>query len=261
MKLAVSRDGDLWVSDLARQSMMRLTFNGATTSVWTPDARRLVWFFNQSLFWQSADGTGAVERLTQTPVNAPYGITPDGTRLVLRADGPGTGVDIMVLTLDGERSLTPLIRTPADERNAAISPTGQWLAYESNQSGQREIYVRPFPAVDPGQWQVSTIGGRHPMWGRGGREIFFRGLDGALFAVSVETSGAGTFRADAPARVLGTRYVVGGPFQPRQYDVSPDGTRFLMMQQNGAAEDSPVSPTVVLVQNWTEELKRLVPTN
>lgn len=69
--------------------------------------------------------------------------------------------------------------------------------------------------------------------------MFFRGLDVALFAVSVETSGAGSFRADAPARVLGTRYVIGGPFQPRQYDVSPDGTRFLMMQQNGAAEDSP----------------------
>jgi serine/threonine-protein kinase len=260
-KLAVSRDGDLWVSDLSRRTMTRLTFDGATTSVWTPDGQRLVWVSRQSVFWQAADGTGAVDRLTDTVGTAPYGVTPDGMRLLLRVDGAGTGVDVMLLRLDGDRELTPLIQTPANERNAALSADGRWLAYESDQSGQPEIYVRPFPSINTGQWQVSTTGGRHPLWAHSGREIFFRGLDGAVFVLPVESSDTEGFRVGTPTRLLTPLYVVGSPFQPRQYDVSPDSTRFLMMKQGAAGDEIARSPAIVVVQNWQEELKRLLPVN
>jgi hypothetical protein len=267
------QENDIWIWDVLRRSLTRFTFNPAFDlyPVWTPDGRRLAWGVGSvrgaqpNLYWRTADGTGMVERLTESPnVHYPLAVTPDGTRLLLREDGPGTGQDLSVLALDGERRVTPLIRTAFNERNGEISPDGRWLAYESNESGRDEIYVRPFPAVDAGRWQVSTGGGRQPLWARTGRELFYVAPDGALVGARVENGerverGTG-FRAGAPMILVRGEYYRGSAgLLGRTYDVSPDSQRFLMIKGSGGADDTAARPAIVVIQNWVEELKGLLP--
>ena len=151
---------------------------------------------------------------------------------------------------------------PADassELNAEISPDGRWLAYQSNESGRPEVHVRPFPDVNSGHWQISTDGGIRPLWARNGRELFYSTPTGALMRVAVQ--GGPSFTADRPTRLfegLYFDYAQTGGSPGRTYDVSPDGKRFLMIKEGREANGTP--PSIVVVQNWTEELKRLVPT-
>jgi serine/threonine-protein kinase len=168
----------------------------------------------------------------------------------------------MLLTLDGTRAVTPLLATPFAERNGDVSPDGRWLAYESNESGQFEIYVRRFPDVEAGKWQVSTGGGTRPLWARSGRELFYRAPDGAVLGARVEGEAA-RFRTSAPVKLVDGRYFAGESGGPgRTYHVAPDGTRFLMMKEaSGASDAAALAPTIVVVQHWVEELKRLVPRN
>ena len=114
----------------------------------------------ENLYWRSADGTGVVERLTNSAYeHDPNSVTPDGERLIFTENVTGND-DLYMLTLDDERSIEPLLVTEFSEANGVVSPDGRWLAYQSNDSGQVEIYVRPFPNVDEGRWPVSTAGGR-----------------------------------------------------------------------------------------------------
>ena len=106
----------------------------------------------------------------------------------------------MVLALDGTRRVEPLVQTPSNERNGVVSPDGRWLAYESDSSGQFEIYVMPFPNVNAGQWRISTAGGTRPLWAPNGQELFFVAPDGALMAVRVDPRGA-TWSAGSPVKV------------------------------------------------------------
>ena len=121
-----------------------------------------------------------------------------------------------------------------------------------------EIYVRPFPNVGGGQWQVSTAGGTRPLWARSGKELFYVGADGALLRVPVEASGA-TWNAGTPTKLLEGRYYTGDGTSGRTYDVSPDGQRFLMIKAPGT-DAGAAPPALIVVQHWDEELKRLVPT-
>jgi eukaryotic-like serine/threonine-protein kinase len=275
MKVAVEvieeQGSDIWIWDFAQQALTRFTFDPAQDiyPVWTPNGRRLAFRSTRAgpanVFWQAADGTGAVERLTETPnEQAPYAVSPDGTRLVLREDGPKTGGDLMVLALDGERRVTPLIQTTFNERNGEISPDGRWLAYESDESGREEIYVRPFPDVNGGHWQASTGGGSEPLWARSGRELFYRGPDDALLGVPVGVEGSASFKTSKPVRLVEGRYYAGagsGAAPGRTYDVSPDGRRFLMVKEGGGSDQTAAPPpSIVVVQHWVEELKHLVPT-
>ena len=275
---------DLWLWEVSRPALTRLTFDPSTDyyPVWTPDGRRAMFFSAGSggnIFSQLADGTGAVEQLTagSTTPHYPYSISPDGQSLVFQDTRPGTGTDLSLLTLparSGPRSqrpaepvqgpkgdVRPLIHRPFVEANAEISPDGRWIAYQSNESGRDEIHVRPFPNVDDGHWQVSTGGGTRPLWARSGRELFYLDEDNLLTAVTVQTTS--TFSATDPVTLLKTAYYsgFGGGGQVvsgRTYDVSPDGQRFLMIKDTAAADQTQTS--LVVVQNWTEELKRLVPT-
>jgi len=263
-KLVVDNRGtgaDLWIWDFERQAMTRFTFTGAPYPVWTPDGERIAFSDFESgtgnLAWRVADGSAPRELLAESP-NSRYAssFTPDGAQLIFREEGRPTGLDLMVLTLDGDGQPEPLIATPANELNGEVSPDGRWLAYKSNESGQDEVYVRPFPNVNDGLWQMSVGGGVQPAWARNGRELFFRTPDGALMSVPVELQP--TFSPGAPTRILDARYILSGP--GRSYDVSPDGQRFLMLRGSDSSGDASTPSSIVVVQNWFEELRRLVPT-
>jgi serine/threonine-protein kinase len=263
---------NIWVWDLARRTLTRLTDgHGLDRSpVWTPDSARIIFASAPdgigNLYWQAANNTGAVERLTMSlNIQAPTSISPDGSRLVF-TEGTNTSAaagvvetDILMMTMDGKRPTEPLIHTKYREVNAEISPNGRWIAYESNESGTMQVYVRPFPNVDSGHWQVSTgsVGSR-PLWARSGRELFY--LDDAanrLMVVPVQTGGQ-TFTAGNPVKVFDNRMVSNGIAQ-RSFDISPDGQRFLVIKDATNDQSSTATPaSMVVVVNWLEELKQRV---
>jgi hypothetical protein len=172
------------------------------------------------------------------------------------------GNDLWLLPLEGERRAHPLVQTPFTERNADISPNGRWLAYESDESGQFEVYVRPFPNVNDSRSKVSTGGGKAPLWARNGREIFFmtpRG-ESMMAAAILESPGSTAFRSGTPIKLFDARgYVAptGESNRPvgRTYDVSADGG-FLMIKDASAGERTPAPQSITVIQNWVEELKR-----
>jgi serine/threonine protein kinase/Tol biopolymer transport system component len=255
------QESDLWIWNLARQTFTRLTLDPTIdrVPVWTADGR-LLFSSNRdgtaNLFWQAVDATGAAERLTRSP-NEQFATStsPDGAFAVF---SDATTRDLMMLALNGDRGVRPLVQSRFIEENGEISADGRWLAYESNQSGQPEIYVRPFPDVGSGLSQVSAEGGTRPLWARSGRELFYVGLTGALMSVPFQP-GSGE-AAGTPTKVLeGGQYFVGSAQNThRTYDVSLDGQRFLMLKE-AAADQGDARPPIIVVQNWHEELKRLVP--
>jgi serine/threonine-protein kinase len=276
------QEQDLWVWDIRRTTLTRLTFEPGFdhTPLWMPDGRHLVFSSvrsgAQNLFVQAADGTGSANRLTESDYNQnATGITPDGTHVVLNETTRDRARDLRVLLpppLAGASpvptiaatsgtvaapTVTPLIETRFEERGGVVSPDGRWLAYESTSSGRLEVYVRPFPAVNDGQWQVSTGGGAQALWSRNGRELFYVAPDGSLMTVPVEPRSE-SWSGGTPRRLLEPGYYRGNDvFVSRQYDVSPDGQRFLMIKEGG--DDTGTAQDIIVVQNWLEELTRLVP--
>ena len=255
--MAASETNDIWLWDFARETLSRFTFApGVEVSpVWTPDGKRMVFASDRDggydLYWKAADGRGAVERLLELEHDQyPDSFTPDGRQLVFES-GPGAD-DLAVLSLDG--SSEPLLATAAVEANGQVSPDGRWLVYQSDVSGQDEIYLRPFPNVEDGQWQISSGGGTRPHWSPDGRELFYIVPPDARFmAIPVQTEPS--FAAGNAEELFSGYFAPSGGLSGHTYDVSPDGERFLMIKE------SEISAEFVLVQNWFEELKRLVPTN
>ena len=259
------QESDVWIWDLARETLQRLSFDpGLNRSpVWSRDGQRVAFTraldMTEEVYWQAADGSGVAEPLTEksNALMMPSDFSSDGTTLIYEPTLPP--MDIWMVPVAGPRTAAvALLNGPSNETNATVSPDGRWLAYESNESGQVEIYVRPFPHVNTGRWQISTRGGTRAQWSPDGRELFFyvgAGTRGTLMAVPVESGS--TFRAGVPRMLFEGNYPApntGGGL----YDVSRDGQRFLMIKGEDA-ESAPRHLTVVL--NWLEELKRLVPTN
>jgi len=275
---AADQESDIWVWDIDRTTLTRITFEAGLDiyPIWIANGGRLVFGSERAggrnLFWQAV-GTGAVERLSERDsVQDPTSASPDGTRIVFSQTSTTTGVDVMQLIIDDAGAaadstqqpqasrgrIVPLVQTPLIERNGDISPDGRWLAYEANDSGQFEIYVRPYPDVNGGRWQVSTGGGTRPLWARNGQELFYVSPTGALMRVPVGRGPAWT--SAAPAKLLDEGYFTSPGGNPgRTYDISPDGQRFVMIKVGEAQQTT--APQIVVVQNWLEELKRLVPTN
>ena len=209
---------------------------------------------NVNLYWKAADGTGSEELLAGSSGQIfPASFLPDASGILVHGDVTGADAndDIAIVQMDEEGGTIPVLETTFNESNPNVSPDGQWLAYQSNESGSEEIYVRPFPDVDSGRWQVSTGGGVQPLWARNGQELFYRNGE-AVIAVSIETDP--NFVAGNPEMLFEAAYFLGPG--GRTYDVAPDGERFLMIQQIESASNS---QQIVVVQNWFEELKRLVP--
>ena len=249
-------DSQIWLYDLSRDTLTRLTFEGSANvdPLWTPDGKRIVFKGSGNrLFWQSADGSSPAEALTNNELsgnNVPGSWTPDGQVLAFMEINPNTGYDIYTLPLKNGKP-QPFVRTPSIETAPRFSPDGHFIAYASDESGRLEIYVRPYPGPG-GKWQVSTEGGSEPVWNPKGRELFYRS-GGKMMAVDVTTEG--TFSAGKP-KVLFEGSYVPTPRSFPDYDVSPDGQRFLMLKATEQA--APTQINVVL--NWFEELKQKVPT-
>ncbi len=257
-------DNDIWVWDLARQTMTRVTTDPGLDQgpVWMPDGHRLL-FTSQTggvpgaLFRQSADGTGTAERLTDgTNVQRASAVLPDGTAVLFYQFE-----DLMLLPFDGAQRPRPVVRTPQLADSGVVSPDGRWLAYVERDAGPPQVFVRPFPNVDGARVQVSVDGGTQPVWARNSRELFYLGRDGSVMSAAVA---AGTrFSAATPQRVVPPGYFDGrGLTAPRTYDVSPDG-RFLMIKADSAGEgaaEPAADPRMIVVLNWSAELARVVPT-
>ena len=254
---------DLIMYDLARDTPTRFTFDPAADMlpVWTPDGERVAFASNRDgdldIYWKAADGTGQVERLTTSEgFRAPGPFLPDGMTMLFMEGSQA--IDIGVLSLNGDHRVEWLLESNANETSADLSPDGRWLVYLSNESGQDEVYVQPFPNVDDGKWQISRDGGFSPRWGPDSREVFFLTAErpGALVTLMAAVNDTEpTFTPGIPRRLfdVGPYPSGAGWFSP--YDVSPDGQRFLMITEDTSTR----SDSLILVQNWFEELKRLVP--
>ena len=254
---------DIWLWDFRRAILTNLTTHPSQDfyPVWSPDGQRIAFASQRAgtfnLFWQPADGTGAAERLTTSSnVQYPYAFTPDGKSLLLRETDPKTASDVSIVSLDGDRRVRPLLHTPFSESNAELSADGRWIAYQSNESGQDEIHVRPFPGVDAGHWQVSTEGGSRPAWARNGRELFYVDGRGRLIGVPVQP---GPTFTTANSSVVLESAGLGGITPGRHYDVSLDGRRFLVIRPPRPTETRTPATELNIVLNWGEELKRLAP--
>ena len=264
-RLALFTQGDrnVWVYDLNRGTLTRLTTDGQSAApIWTPDGKRLVYESTtegfQNLFWKAADGSGAAERLTTSGADQRAASwTPDGGTLAFVQGDPATRTDIWTLSVTGtDRAPRPLLNTAAGEWDPDFSPDGRWIAYTSNESGRPEIYVQPYPGPGP-KHQISSTGGTQPAWARNGRELFFTVLRpntpaAGLMVVDIATSP--TFTAGVP-RTLESLVHVNNPV--RGYDVAPDGRRFITVRDNEESAEPPLTH-MVLVLNFFEELEQRV---
>ena len=247
---------DVIIYDLERDISTRLTFETSVDGfpVWSRDGQRVAFASDRDgtldVYAKAADGTGQVERLTTSEsFQAPEVWLADGQLLIATLTGRA---DSDMGLLDRENRVTDLVKTPFDEGYSALSPDGRWLAYLSNESGEYQIYVRPFPNVDDGKWQISRDGGvGGPVWGPDGRELFFRGNLTTMRRVRVETEP--TFVPGRPEVLFPNPYRGGGMGRARPIDLSPDGTRFLMIRE------TPPNLHFVVVQNWHQELLERVP--
>jgi len=253
---------NILVHDIAREASTRLTDDADNHApLWTPDGKRIV--FNSTkagprrLFWIPSDGSGPSEALSSgQSLPEPSSISPDGRVLAYVELDPTTRRDIWLLPLAEPRTPRVFLQTSFNELMPIFSPDGRSMAYVSDQSGRTEVYVQAYPG--PGErWQISPDGGTEPVWSHDGRELFYRNLD----RVMVVAMGA---RPDAepgkPTLLFRAPYLFSADLPTlngsRQYDVTPDG-RTLLMVKSGERELA-AAPILVVV-NWFEELKRLVP--
>jgi Tol biopolymer transport system component len=249
-----TRSWDIWLYSLARGNASRFTlestFNDYRYPVWSPDGSSLAFLSIHNgvrrLYQKTTSGSAQEEILdSEGPEKRADDWSTDGRYMILETPAmatPKTGGDLWVLPLFGDRKPYPYVQTEFNERNARLSPNGQWLAYNSDRSKRMEIYVESFPTRG-GHWQVSTNGGRLPVWSRDGKELYFIGADQQLMAVEVKT--AGKFESGAPKPLFATRIPTLGAF-----DISKDG-RFLIptIMEPSALEQ------ITVVVNWPAALK------
>jgi eukaryotic-like serine/threonine-protein kinase len=247
------RDADLWVWTLEQHTLTRLTFEAGLQdgSAWTPDSERIAFRSSGGILVRHADGTGAAEAARSVTYGTPWAWTHDGD--LIFTDGGSAAERFGVLPAGGDREPRFILPNRGKLWSAALSPDGRWLAYQSDETGRPEIYVRPFPNVEGGTWQISSGGGTEPKWTRDGRTLVFLGPK-ALMSTTVDT--AASFSFSRPAAVLDrSPYLfVDGP--PTSYDLSPEGQRFLLVKPAPAAADAAVveRPRIVIVQNWRQAL-------
>ena len=250
-RLVTTDSGQLWIMDLARESYSRFAqpVAGLPFPAWTPKGERIAYTSGTDIVWQRSDGSGSPEVLVSEPPvwKSVLSFSPDGTALAFVAINAKTGGDIFILSLDGKREIRPFLNSPAFEGGGQFSPSGRYLAYVSDETGQREIYVTSYP--NPGsKWQVSTDGGTHPLWSGDGRRLYYRIGDRMMVADIAE---AGGFSAFKPRLLFAGNYAYGLNLTIPNYSATRDGKRFLMIR-----DETTVRGGIQIVQNWFEELRR-----
>jgi serine/threonine-protein kinase len=251
-----SGGADIWIEHLPAGPLTRLTLDSADDfqPSWSGDGRDVLFASERvsplAVFRRRADGTGDAVLVARSDrdIHEAYE-SRDGQWLVARTSlsMAGSG-DILAMEIGRDTALQPIIATAATETSPALSPDGRWLAYVSTESGRREVYVRPFPDVNRGVWQISTDGGVEPRWSHTGREIFFRGITTLdMMAVDVETTPE--FRRGTPRSLFHSDAASGQDYA--RYDVALDDRRFLMVGQGSGA-----LPRLVRVEHFLRDLKR-----
>jgi Tol biopolymer transport system component len=272
--LSVATDGntDIWIWDLVRNALARLTFDKAPdlAPVWTPDSKWIIYFSwrggaGGAVYRKAADGTGKEELIGSAPDRAliPSSLSRDGKNLaVVEMDASLSKSNIGLLSMEGNHALKPILQEGNIDAEPRISPDGRWMAYISGESSNAptQVYVRPFPELDKGKWQVSTNGGHSPLWSRDGKELFYISNENSVMAVAVETKT--TFSFETPKRLFQSNYLDSRtPSFRTSWDLSPDGKHFLMIKIPGITSEVPTEATphtINVVLNWLEELKERV---
>ncbi len=260
---------DIWIWDIVRKTLTKLTFEKTRemTPVWSPDGKRIAYWADTAgsspngVYWKAADGTGEAEKLVSPPHLQlhPFSWSSDGKALLMQEVVTWTNLDLCLLSMESEHTLKPLSQTEHAEAGPKISRDGRWIAYSSNETTKDEVYVRPFPDVNSGKWQVSTSGGGAPLWSPDGRMLFYLSDDNSVMAVAVETKPTLSF--GAPRILFRSTNLGRGMYNGTPWDIHPDGKRFLMIKPPGAATSTDRGPRQInIVLNWFEELKQRVPT-
>jgi serine/threonine-protein kinase len=260
------RDGssqDIWVYDLGRNTMNRVTWDAKVNQgpIWSPDGHYIEYGSQEGgLSWTRADGAGKPQLLIRTKNTVyPWSFTPSGKRLAYMELDPETSYDLWIVPLEndttGLRAVKPevLLQTSSDERHPSFSPDGRWLAYTSNQSGDFQVYVRAFPDTG-GKWQISSDGGSYPMWSRSGRELFFEALDNRIMVAGYMVLGD-SFVPDKP-RLWSEKALANTVNVSKNVDLAPDGKHIVAVMP---AEGGEAQHHVVFLLNFFDELRRRAP--
>jgi Tol biopolymer transport system component/predicted Ser/Thr protein kinase len=254
---------DIWIYEWQRDTMTRLTFGGFNNSpTWSPDGRYIVFEARGGMFSTRSDGAGQPQPLTQSKIRqVPYSIAPDAKRLAFFDIGPRDS-DIWTLPLESDGSglragkPEPFLQTPFNERHPTFSPDGRWLAYDSNESGSYQVYVRAFPDKG-GKWPISNGGALYPSWARNGRELFFRALDNRIMVAGYTVKGD-SFLPDKP-RLWSDKQIADPGVNGINYALAPDGKRIAALMPAEAAEAQQAQNHLIFLENFFDDLRRRVP--
>jgi serine/threonine-protein kinase len=251
---------NIWIYQIEGGAINQLTFykqDGVRFFAWSPDSKNIAYGTKaedatNSIYVRRIDGTGTAHKVYTSPASEHIYVTDwsrDGDKLLFDQQISPTGFDIFVYSFQ-DSIFKPLITTPELDVDPSFSPNGKWLLFISRESGKNEIYVRPFPAITEGVWKISDNGGVDPVWSPDGNKIYYRN-ENEMYSVEVTTTDK--FSKGNPKKIFEGNYFLP---RGRRWDIHPSGERFIMIQ---APELGPQEQKIFVIQNFSEELNRLVP--
>jgi serine/threonine-protein kinase len=274
--LTGAEDHHLWIGDLSLGTVQQLTFGASEDGfpIWSADGQSVIFTSNRDGGWNlyslPADASGDVVQLTNGGNGHFANSAAHDGRQILGANF-STSLDVVRFAVTGSAGTSvpatnstatpfviaePLVKTPASEYDAILSPDEHFFAYQSNESGRSEVYVKPLPPTGGVRWQISASGGSSPLWAPNGRELYYRDSANAVIAVSYTTLGA-TFRRGTSTRLFDS---YAAPSDMFNYSISPDGQHFLMLKDTSIGDENAVTAHFVVVLDWLQDLKAKVPT-